>query len=232
MLSSIISQINSFTPSTTYYASHLATTIATSFKTAFASTIIFFKKYYHSIQEAYLSVPGIKATLISSETTIAALFLTNPMQTMLIICLVYLAFKALKTRTKKLAAIFVTPALFSMLAINLALKYYVLNFLDLFIWICATIIFILIGYLSINRTQIKYDTLNETFKIPGTKFNLALTLLILLANYYLNYKLHTNPSCLYLTILLSINNSLFGLFIGHWLAYVIYTDNQTVIKSD
>jgi hypothetical protein len=224
MLSSIISQINSFTPSTTYYASYLATTIATSFKTAFASTIIFFKKYYHSIPEAYLSVPGIKATLISSETTIAALFLTNPMQTMLIICLVYLALKALKTRTKKLAAIFVTPALFSILAINLALKYYALNFLDLFIWICATIIFILIGYLSINPTQIKYDTLNETFKLPGTKFNLALTLLILLANYYLNYKLYTNPSCLYLTILLSINNSLFGLFIGHWLAYVIYTD--------
>lgn len=142
--------------------------------------------------------------------------------------LILVGIKATKSRTVPYTTLFFPPITFTLLTILSVINYIHAAVFDFYLWCAATLIFILIGWLTIDQTRLKYDTLNQTFKIAGSKGTLVLTAIILSFRYYIDYQLAVGKAALPLIIWISISNGLFGIFVGRLLVYIAHANKHSI----
>lgn len=160
--------------------------------------------------------------------TILDIFVNTPKWVLILfIFLVARGIKATKNSDIPVERIFIIPTIFTILTGLSISKYLDKNLLNTNVLIASSIIFIFIGWVSVNQSKLKYDKLNRYLEIPGSLNTLIFILIIFPTRFYVGYNIATTTNITNNLInIISISCGLSGIFIGRLIAYINH-----VIKS-
>jgi len=140
----------------------------------------------------------------------------------LLIYLLYVGFKALKPRVMSLKKIGILPTVFLYFSIQrLATN---INFFNSLVWICSTIIGVLLSLILFKNIKISADKKNNLLKLPGSYSTLILILVSFSIKFYFGFQIGKDPNVLkdadffYRYIMGSTIS--FGIFLGKTFLYL------------
>jgi hypothetical protein len=144
----------------------------------------------------------------------------------LFVYLLWVGFKASKTRIISLKKLFIIPAIFTYMSINTLVTAFNIQIFEVSVWSSSILIGISIGWIDVYRkyTQIKVDKQKHLIEVPGTWVTLSLILIIFTSKYYFSYELAVDPTLSNQTwfevSMLTVSGICTGLFIGRLLSYL------------
>lgn len=142
----------------------------------------------------------------------------------LLVYLVIIGIKALKTHIVSLQKLFILPLIFSVLSISSLVTDLKLSDLIIGVWILTSLMGTLTGWTFVKRLEIQVDKKQRLIEMQGTWCPLVIMLIIFASKYYFGYQLAVKPflseDVTFQLGMVSISGLCVGLLLGRLLCFL------------
>jgi membrane protein CcdC involved in cytochrome C biogenesis len=138
--------------------------------------------------------------------------------------LIFVGFKASRTRTVSIKKIFIIPIIFAAMSVHTLMTSFQLDAMTIMVWSAAIFIGMVLGWIQVYQYHLEIDKKNHRIQVPGTWTTLLLILIIFAAKYYFGYELAIDPTLIEQTSfeysMLGVSGVCTGLFVGRLFCYL------------